>query len=97
MKLFCSRWLGKLGKMGFNENDDNPDVDPGGNDLHHFLRSGEAELQEDAQELPNERQKGMQLRQRLRLLIRNLGCFLPSKIEGYGHFSRTILPIVYPE
>jgi hypothetical protein len=62
--------------------DDNPDVDPRGHDLHHFLRSGEAELQEDAQELPDERQKGMQLRQRVRLLIRNLGCFLPSKIEG---------------
>jgi hypothetical protein len=52
-----------LGRINSNENDDNnPDVDPHGNDLRHFVCSGETELQKDAQELPDERQKGMQLR-----------------------------------
>jgi hypothetical protein len=45
----------------------NPDVDLRGNDLHDFFRGGEAKLQEDGQELSDERQEGMQLRQRLRL------------------------------
>jgi hypothetical protein len=63
MKLFCSRWLRSLGKIGFNENhDDNPDVDPRGHDLHDFFRGGETELQKEPQELPDERQEGMQLR-----------------------------------
>jgi hypothetical protein len=72
-------------------NNDSPDVDPRGHDLHHFVRGGETELQEDTQELPNEQQEGMQLRQGLRLLVSRTRSFRGS------YFSRTILPIVYPE
>jgi hypothetical protein len=56
-------------KIHSDENHDyNPDVDFGGHDLHGFVCSRKTKLQEIAQELPDERQKGMQLRQRLRLL-----------------------------
>jgi hypothetical protein len=43
-------------------------LDSGGTYLYHDLCGGKAELQKDPQELPDERQEGMQLRQRLRLL-----------------------------
>jgi hypothetical protein len=80
-----------LCRINSDENDDdNPDVDPRGNDLRHFVRSGETELQKDAQELPDERQKGVQLRERLRLLV------IARRLRG-SYFSRTIFPIAYPE
>ena len=46
-----------------NENhDDNPNVDLRGHDLHEFFCGGKTKLQENSQELPDERQEGMQLR-----------------------------------
>jgi len=45
----------------------NPDVDPDGSHLHDNVCSREGQLQKDGQELSDERQEGMQLRQRLRL------------------------------
>jgi hypothetical protein len=46
---------------------DNPDVDPRGYDLHDYVCSREGQLQKDRQELSDERQERVQLRQRLRL------------------------------
>jgi hypothetical protein len=40
----------------------NPVFDPGSRDLHSGFRGGQAELSEDRQELPDERQQGVQLR-----------------------------------
>jgi hypothetical protein len=55
-------------KISINENlHENPDVGPGGNDLHERFCGRETELQKNRQELPDERQEGMQLRERLRL------------------------------
>ncbi|PYJ77543.1 MAG: hypothetical protein DME69_10400 [Verrucomicrobia bacterium] len=45
----------------------NPVFNPGGSDLHGNVRGGQAELQKDRQELPHERQQGMQLRKELRM------------------------------
>ena len=39
----------------------------GRSDLHGRFRGGQAELQKDRQELSDERQEGVQLRQRLRV------------------------------
>jgi hypothetical protein len=39
----------------------------GGSNLHGSICGGQADLQQNRQELPDERQQGMQLRERVRL------------------------------
>jgi hypothetical protein len=47
---------------------ENSVFDSGGSDLHERVRAYAAELQEERQELPNERQQSLQLREELQLL-----------------------------
>jgi len=46
---------------------ENPVFGSDGGDLHGLVCGGQAELQKERQELPDERQQGMQMREELRL------------------------------
>jgi len=51
-------------------------LDSNRGNVHHFVCRGQAELQEDRQELPDERQQGMQLREEL--------CLRQEVTEAFG-------------